>query len=112
MDNTGDNIEKKYFTIGEVAQKLGVSSSLIRFYEKEFSMLNPRKSKGGTRKYNLADLHLLQRIIQLVKTEGFTIAGAKEKLKSNEPSADAAEEIKLKLNNLKTFLLELKTNLS
>jgi DNA-binding transcriptional MerR regulator len=112
MDNTSDNIEKKYFTIGEVAQKLGVSSSLIRFYEKEFSMLNPRKSKGGTRKYNLADLHLLQRIIQLVKTEGFTIAGAKEKLKSNAPSADAAEEIKLKLNNLKTFLLELKTNLS
>lgn len=111
MQLSDNSVEKKYFTIGEVAVKLGVSVSLIRFYEKEFSLLNPRKTRGGTRKFNQDDLHLLERIIQLVKVEGFTIAGAKEKLKIKNTSLEPAEEIKLKLNKLKSFLIEIKTNL-
>lgn len=107
-----DIIEKKYYSIGEVAAKLDVASSLIRFYEKEFAVLNPSKTSGGNRKFTKEDIHLLERIIQLVKVEGFTIAGAKEKLKINPLAEDPAEEIKLKLLKLKSFLIELKTNLS
>lgn len=112
MQTPDNSIEKKYFTIGEVAVKLGVSASLIRFYEKEFSLLNPRKTKGGTRKFTHQDVKLLEKIIQLVKVEGFTIAGAKEKLKIKDITSNPSEEIKLKLIKLKSFLLELKTNLS
>ncbi len=111
MENLDNKIEKKYFTIGEAAIKLGVSTSLIRFYEKEFPRLKPQKTSGGTRKYHLDDLHVLQQIIQLVKIEGFTIAGAKEKLKIKTPATDPTDEIKIKLNHLKSFLIELKTNL-
>jgi DNA-binding transcriptional MerR regulator len=112
MENREDTIEKMYYSIGEVANKLNVASSLIRFYEKEFAILNPIKTKGGNRKFTKDDIHLLERIIQLIKVEGFTIAGAQEKLKIKPSKEDPAEEIKLKLLKLKTFLIELKTNLS
>lgn len=111
MENLDNKIEKKYFTIGEAAIKLGVSASLIRFYEKEFPQLKPQKTSGGTRKFHLDDLFLLQQIIQLVKIEGFTIAGAKEKLKIKTIATDPTDDIKIKLNHLKSFLIELKTHL-
>ncbi|MCG9880516.1 MAG: MerR family transcriptional regulator [Bacteroidia bacterium] len=108
--NTEDSIEKKYFSIGEAAQKLNISVSMLRFYEKKFPDLKPRKTKGGTRKYSNDDIHLIQRIIHLTKTEGYTLEGAKEKL--TVINDNPAEEIKIKLNTLKNFLIELKHNLS
>lgn len=108
--NTEDTIEKKYFTIGEAAKKLNISVSMLRFYEKKFPDLKPKKTNGGTRKYTVNDIHLIQRIIYLTKTEGYTLEGAKEKL--SIVSENPAEEIKIKLNTLKNFLIELKHNLS
>lgn len=107
-----EQIEKKYFTIGEVARKLNVSTSLIRFWETEFTQLKPRKTNGGTRKYSKEDLQLLKRIYQLLKVEAYTIAGAKERLKEKEPEANPKEDIKIKLNEIRGFLIELKNNLT
>lgn len=101
-----DHIEKKYFTIGEAADLLKVNPSLIRFWEKEFATLKPRKTDGGTRKYNHEDLETLQRIYQLVKVEGFTLAGAREKLK--EKNSTDLEKVRIKLTALRNFLQELK----
>ena len=105
-----DEIEKTHFTIGEVAEQLKVAPSVIRFWEKEFSQLKPQKSKGGTRKFSQKDLQLLQRIYHLLKVEGFTLQGAKERLKGGNALADI-DEIKEKLNKLRGFLVDLKNQL-
>ncbi|OYU96624.1 MAG: transcriptional regulator [Bacteroidetes bacterium B1(2017)] len=91
---------------------MDLSTSLIRFWEKEFSQLKPRKTEGGTRKYSQADVAMLKRIYQLVKIEGFTIAGAKEKLKEKQDTPADIEAIKIKLSEIRNFLVELKDNLS
>lgn len=109
MNDAADHIEKKYFTIGEVADALKVPTSMIRFWEKEFPQLKPRKTDGGIRKYDAQDLELLKRIYQLVKVEGFTLAGAREKLK--ERNTSDIEQVKVKLTSLRNFLLELKEQL-
>ncbi len=105
-------VEKVYFTIGEVAEQLNVSTSLIRFWEKEFKQLKPRKTTGGTRKYHTEDMVILKRIYQLVKVEGYTIVGAKERLKEKSDSPANLEQVKIKLTEIKRFLLELKQNIS
>lgn len=110
MDSS-ERIEKVNFTIGEAAEILQVAPSLIRFWEKEFESLKPRKTSGGTRKYSKEDLALLKTIYQLVKIEGHTLQGAKEKLKLNPDKREVKTEIATKLNDLKSFLLKLKNDL-
>jgi DNA-binding transcriptional MerR regulator len=74
-------IEKKYFTIGEVAEQLGVATSLLRFWEQEFINLRPAlKYKNGSRKYTLEDVEKVNKIHYLVKVRGFTLAGARQEL--------------------------------
>jgi DNA-binding transcriptional MerR regulator len=77
-------IEKKYFTIGEVAEQLGVATSLLRFWEQEFpDYIKPgRYHKAGrkNRKYTLDDIEDVKKIYYLVKTRGFTLAGARQEL--------------------------------
>ncbi len=101
-------IEKIYFTIGEVAEHFGVATSLIRFWESEFSILHPKKNKKGNRQYTKSDVESLKLIYHLVKDRGFTLNGAKEMLKKNpeelQNKMDAIESLK----NVKQFLLELK----
>lgn len=109
--DTSERIEKVNFTIGEAAEILQVAPSLIRFWEKEFESLKPRKTSGGTRKYSKEDLTLLKTIYQLVKIEGHTLQGAKEKLKLNPNKQEVKTEIATKLNDLKSFLLKLKNGL-
>ncbi len=111
MLNQDDAVEKSQFTIGEVAEKLGVSTSLIRFYEKEFAQLKPRKTAGGTRKYNEEDILMLKKIYQLIKVEGYTIPGAKDKLKEKSNSHNSVDDIKVKLQDIRSFLIELKSQL-
>ena len=71
-------ISKKYFTIGEVALKLNVNTSLIRFWETEFDYINPKKNKKGSRKYTSNDIKKLEKVYSLLKEEKFTIDGAKK----------------------------------
>lgn len=103
-----DITEKTYYKIGEVAALMQVSVSLIRFWEKEFPQLKPLKTAKGERKYTQSDIQVLQHIYQLVKVEGYTLQGAKEKL--NLAGKDQQHIIQ-KLIALKNYLIELKSTL-
>lgn len=84
-----DSPLKVYYSIGEVAEMFSVNTSLIRFWEKEFSILRPRKNKKGNRLFTQRDVRYLHMIFHLVKQKGYTLAGAKEALKED---FDAIEE--------------------
>ena len=73
--------EKLYYTIGEVSKAFKVNASLVRFWEKEFEILKPKKNKKGTRRYSAIDINNFQTIHHLVKEKGYTLEGAKEQLK-------------------------------
>jgi DNA-binding transcriptional MerR regulator len=103
-----DAIEKSYFKIGEVAAFMQVNVSMIRFWEKEFPQIKPSKTAKGERRYTKADIQLLQQIYHLVKVEGYTLQGAKEKL--NLEIKDKQQIIQ-KLIDLKKYLTELKSTL-
>ena len=104
-------MEKVYYSIGEVAKMFGVNTSLIRFWENEFDIIKPRKNKKGNRMFTRNDVDNFHIIYHLVKERGFTLNGAKIKLK--EKNTDYFENIQLikTLKNLKAFLLEVKDNL-
>ena len=92
--------EKLYYNIGEISKAFNVNPSLLRFWEKEFDILNPKKTIKGTRKYNSVDIKNLKLIYNLLKVRGFTIDGAKEKIKSESKKIEIVqklEKIKSKL---------------
>lgn len=101
--------EKLYYSIGDVAKMFEVNTSLIRFWEKEFDIIKPKKNKKGNRLFTQEDIENLKLIYHLVKERGFTLAGAKEKLKANK--SDSIDTLKLSesLNKIKEFLNEVKT---
>lgn len=74
------NFNKLFYSIGEVAEILGVNASLIRFWEMEFKQIQPRKNAKGNRKFTPKDIEILQEIYELVKVKGFTLEGAKKEL--------------------------------
>jgi DNA-binding transcriptional MerR regulator len=103
---------KLYYTIGEVSKMFNVNASLIRFWEKEFEVLQPKKNKKGNRLFTAEDVENLKVIYHLVKERGFTLNGAKEKLKSNgKDEASAKKEVYDSLVRLRGFLVELKEGL-
>jgi DNA-binding transcriptional MerR regulator len=97
-----------YFSIGEVAEMFSVNTSLIRFWEKEFDILKPVKNKKGNRMFSKTDVDNLRIIFHLVKERGFTLQGAKDKLKENKEETVNTVEIVNSLNRVRDFLLELK----
>ena len=103
--------EKLFYKIGEVAEIFKVNVSLIRFWEKEFDILKPKKNKKGNRIFTKKDLDNLTIIYHLVKERGFTLEGAKQKLKENK--TDTIDNITI-INNLKDirgFLVKLREEL-
>ena len=103
--------EKRYYTIGEVADALGVNSSLIRFWEKEFNKLNPKKNSKGDRRYTPADVAYIELIFNLVKERGFTLEGAKLELSTNHQKLKNKKQLVDKLKNLKAELISIKEEL-
>jgi DNA-binding transcriptional MerR regulator len=101
----------EYYSIGEVADLLQVNVSLIRFWEKEFNMLSPKKNKNGVRLFTKEDIHTLQSIYYLVKEKGYTLEGARKKLKENRIEVDRNAEVVRRLNDVKNTLVEIKNNL-
>jgi len=102
---------KLYYTIGEVAKMFNVNTSLIRFWEKEFDIIKPQKNKKGNRLFTQTDVDNFQTIFHLVKERGFTLQGAKEKLKSNRSETQGNAEVVNTLKKIKGYLLELKSEL-
>ncbi len=103
--------EKLYYSIGELAAAFDVNTSLIRFWEKEFDILKPKKNAKGNRKFTPEDVKNLQLIYHLVKERGFTLEGAKIHLKENQKKTLDKFEIIKKLENIKSQLTELKNQL-
>lgn len=103
--------EKLFYSIGEVAELFGVNTSLIRFWEKEFDIIKPRKNKKGNRLFTNEDLQNFRTIFHLVKERGYTLEGARQKLKGGKSQLENEAEIAEKLTKVKGFLLELKNSL-
>ena len=108
MPKLKKNIEKLFYPIGEVAQMYGVNISLIRFWENEFDILKPKKNKKGNRMFTKTDLENLEIIFHLVKERGFTLDGAKKKLKENKKDTIDNISIIKKLKEIRTFLVDLR----
>ncbi len=103
--------EKLYYGIGEVAEAFQVNTSLIRFWEKEFDVLKPKKNAKGNRKFTPQDIKNLEFIYHLVKERGFTLEGAKIHLKENKQKTLDHFEIIRKLETVKAELLKIKNQL-
>ena len=103
--------EKRYYGIGEVAEAFDVNTSLIRFWEKEFDVLQPKKNAKGNRKFTPEDVKNLELIFHLVKERGFTLEGAKIHLKENKQKTLDRFEIIRKLETVKAELLKIKDQL-
>ena len=96
--------EKLYYTIGEVSKAFKVNPSLIRFWEKEFEVLKPKKNSKGTRRYSSIDIENFRAIHHLVKEKGYTLEGAKEQLKILKKKFEVIK----KLEKIKATLINIK----
>lgn len=104
-------ITKRYYSMGEVTAMFGVNASQIRFYEKEFDILQPKKNKKGNRMFRPEDIENLKIIFNLVKEKGYTLQGAKDYLKENQSEARENQRVISSLEKLKGFLLEVRDSL-
>ena len=104
-------IEKLFYPIGEVAQMFNVSVSSIRYWEKEFDILKPKKNKKGNRMFTKKDVKNLGIIYHLTKERGFTLEGAKKKLRENKGDTIDNIEIINHLKNIRKFLVEFREEL-
>ena len=104
-------IEKLYYSIGEVADMFDVNASLIRFWEKEFDIIKPRKNTKGNRFFTQKDIDNIKIIYSLVKERGLTLKGVKKKLKENKEETINNVEVVNKLQKLKVELLNIKNEL-
>ena len=103
--------EKRYYSIGEIAKAFDVNTSLLRFWEKEFKEIQPKKKQGGARKYTSEDVTSIQKVYHLLKEKGLTIEGAKKQLKRKNLSKDGNLAVIQKLEQLKSNLERLRENL-
>ena len=102
---------KRYYSIGELAKSFGVNTSKIRFWEKEFDFLAPSKSLSGTRRYTQKDIENFRLVYHLVEEQGYTLEGAKAKLKNAPKQLLSTLEIIEKLKAIKQELIAIKQEL-
>ncbi len=100
-------VEKLYYSIGEVAKMFDVNTSLIRFWEKEFDIIKPKKNKKGNRLFTKTDIDNFHIIFHLVKEQGMTLKGAKKKMKENKEDTEHNFKIIRSLENIKGMLTDL-----
>ncbi len=103
------NFEGKrlFYSIQEVADHFAVNVSLLRFWEKEFDNINPKKTTGGTRQYTKEDVHEIEIVYRLVRDKGLTLEGARQVLKTNKTEEDRRVEALDRLKNVRKELLSL-----
>lgn len=101
-------IEKKYYTIGEVGKIFGVATSLIRFWESEFDLIKPQKNRKGNRQYTKQDIENIRLVYHLVKEKGYTLSGAKDLLRTDVNKVKSKAEALKSLQSVRDFLLELR----
>ncbi len=104
-------IEKLYFSIGEVSEMFSVAPSLIRFWESEFEIIKPKKNRKGNRQFTKEDIDNVRTIYHLVKEKGFTLQGAKEMLRNDSQSVKDKMDMMDSLKRVRTFMVELRDRL-
>ena len=104
-------IEKLYYSIGEVAEIFNVAPSLIRFWESEFDIIKPKKNRKGNRQFTKEDIESVRTIYHLVKEKGFTLQGAKEMLRNDNNSVRDKIELIDSLKSVRRFLVEIRDQL-
>ncbi len=102
-----EKVEKLYFSIGEVAHLFGLNESTLRFWEKEFDEISPRKTKKGTRYYRQEDIEQIRLIYHLVKERGMTLSGARRRLKDNKEATVRLLEISDRLKGVRAALVSM-----
>lgn len=105
-------IERMFWTIGEVAEDLGVNTSVLRYWEKEFGVLRPKRTGKGDRLYTKEDIGKVREIQRLLKDEGFTIQGARERLRSKDRVEDSRAELIGRLRAVREQLLNMRAQLA
>jgi len=106
-----NKVERLYYTIGEVSKMFDVNTSLIRFWEKEFEIIKPKKNKKGNRLFTQKDVDNFHTIYHLVKEKGYTLNGAKERLAQNSESVESNTEVIKTLKEIRAFLIDVKAKL-
>ena len=101
-------IEKLFYSIGEVASMFNVNTSLIRFWEKEFDIIKPKKNKKGNRLFTKEDIQNFEIIHHLVKEKGMTLKGAQKKMQQNKNDTVHNYDIIKTLNNIREMLIEIR----
>jgi DNA-binding transcriptional MerR regulator len=104
-------IEKLYYSIGEVAEMFNVAPSLIRFWESEFEVIQPKKNRKGNRQFTKEDIDNVKLIYHLVKEKGFTLMGAKEMVKNDAIALRNKMEMIDSLKKVRKFLVEMRDRL-
>lgn len=104
-------IEKLYFSIGEVAEMFSVAPSLIRFWESEFDLIKPKKNRKGNRQFTKEDIDNVRTIYHLVKEKGFTLQGAKDMLRNDTQAVKDKMEMLDSLKRVRSFLMEMRDKL-
>ena len=98
-------MEKLFYSISEVAGMFGVNQSNLRFWEKEFKQLKPKRNEKGTRFYSLEDIQVIKQIIYLVNEQKLTLDGAKRKLSQKKDVIAKQQEVVERLKSIKKELL-------
>ena len=102
---------KKFFSIGEVAEMFGVTETLLRFWEKEFPTIQPRKSGRNVRQYTQDDIEEIRVIHNMVKVRGMKLAAARTAIAKNRSKESTTTELMNKLQEIRAELLAIKKEL-
>ncbi|MBQ2858367.1 MAG: MerR family transcriptional regulator [Bacteroidaceae bacterium] len=102
---------KLYYSIGEVARMFNVNESLLRYWEKEFSIISPKKAGGNIRQYCKEDIENIRLVYHLVKEKGMTLQGAKQRLKANKEKTAQTAEVVTRLKEIREELVKLRKSL-
>jgi len=105
-------VDKLFYQIGEVAEMFSEPVSTIRFWEKEFDVLKPKKNNKGNRLFHEEDIKNLRLIYYLLREKGMTIEGARKYLKNNREDTDYRLEIADTLRNIRDILTDIKDEIN
>ena len=103
--------EKRYYSIREVADMFSVNISRLRYYEKEFPTLSPKKNRSGDRVYTKVEVDHLREILDLVENRGFKLQGAREYLNKKQGTVNETAAVLDKLREIKQFMVKLRAGL-
>lgn len=102
-----DSLDKKYYKISEVAELLGIPASTLRFWEKSFTIIKPKRNDHGTRFYTPADIDKISMIYYLVKERGLKLDAAQEQIRSNPKGVERRHKTVARLKEMRTYVSEM-----